>query len=417
LNKTARSFFVMSQRKITWRQWGFVLGVLLALGAARVGWRAYRAMSAGRDFYQQVRYLVEQGGSVGEVPAREAFAVDFFDAIFADNPELLAQLKALLRKNLRDEPALYVGEVTGLLITYQTETDGAITDVVIHAIGGFPLARRKPSFHPGGYFFQQLDRELWNYGNMLLGLLGRDIVIMTGDETSRAKHQELLDSLMSGEIMPLVQRLDRPLHYTMVFPSPRHVVPPQIRTHIKAIIVKGYLSPYKGETDVIALSPNPRSANYAAMIIGDMKRITSLLLKTRWHGVERQTLWGPVRNPWWAYEMVQTLEKSSLDAEKNIVRLRSSYERVMVNALLKTLERMSRDLAAMQYIQAQGLDPRDADAKLATRKPVHYWSDAHQWGPDWPIPPLATQTNAIAPAAESALPEAPAVAGETGTQG
>lgn len=379
--------------KMPRRRWALVLSVVLLTGAARLGFRAYRAAVAGRDFYRQVRYLVDQGGTVGEVSAREAFSVDFFDALFADKPELLAQLKALLRKELREQPALYIGEVSGLLITYQTEQDGAITDVVIHAIGGFPLARRKPSFHPGGYFFQQLDRDLWNYGNILLGLLGRDVVVMAADETTRAKHQELLGSLMSGEIMPLVERLNRPFYYTLVFPSPRHVVPSSIRTHIKAVIVKGYISPYKGETDVVAMAPNPRSADYAALVLGDMKRMATFLLKTRWHGVERQTLWGPVRNPWWAYEMVQTLEKSSLGAEKNIVRLHSSYERVMVNALLKTVERLSRDLAAMQYVQAEGKDPREADAKLVSRKPVHYWSEAHQWGPDWPIPPLAAETN------------------------
>jgi len=25
------------------------------------------------------------------------------------------------------------------------------------------------------------------------------------------------------------------------------------------------------------------------------------------------------------------------------------------------------------------------DAMLRTAKPVHYWSEAHQWGPDWPF--------------------------------
>ena len=407
-----------SLRNIAWRRVGGVLAIVAVVGMARMGYRAYRAVATSRDFYNQVRYLIENGGTVGEVPAPQAFSFTFFDALFADNPELLKQLKALLDRHLREEPALYVGEVAGLLVTYQTQSDGSITDVVLHAIGGFPLARRKPGFHPGGYFFQQLDRDLWNYGNVLLGLLGRDIVIMSSDETTRAKHQELLNTLMSGEIMPLVERLNRPLHYTMVFPAPKQIVPAQLRNHIKVVMVKGYLSPYKGETDILALAPNPRSADYSAMIIADMKRMATYLLRTRWHGVERQTPWGPVRNPWWAYEMVQTLEKTTVDTEKNIARAQSRYERVMVNALLKSIERLSRDLAAMQYVQTDAMDPREADAKLATRKPLHYWSEAHQWGPDWPIPPLVTQTNSVPSTVDSpAVIPAPAADGKPASQG
>lgn len=417
MNKTARSFFVDSFRKIMWRRVWIVLAVLAAAGSARLGYRAYRATMAGRDLYHQIRYLIENGGTVGEVPALEAFSFNFLDAIFADTPELQQQLKALLRRRLREEPSLYIGEVAGLLITYQTESDGSITDVVLHAIGGFPLARRKPSFYPGGYFFQQLDRDLWNYGNILLGLLGRDLVVMAPDETSRVKHQALLDTLLSGEIMPLVARLDRPFHYRMVFPAPKHVVPPQLRNHIKVVIVKGFLSPYKGETEVLSMAPNPRSADYAATIIADMKRIATFLLRTRWHGAERQTLWGPVRNPWWAYEMAQTFEKATINSERNIVRAHSSYERVMVNALLKCVERMSRDLAAMQYVQTDNLDPREADAKLATRKPMHYWSEAHQWGPDWPIPPLASTNKAPDTVQDPAVLPAPASDAEAASQG
>lgn len=401
---------MIAWRNLKWRQWVGLVATFLIVFGVYVGWRTYRAASVGHDLYRQVRYLIESGGTIGEVPAREAFAVDFFDVLFADNPELLQQLKTLVRKQLREEPSLYVGEVAGLLITYQTESDGAITDLVLHAIGGFPLARRKPGFHPGGYFFQQLDHNLWNYGNTLVGLLGRDVVIFAPDETSQAKHQELLNSLMSGEIMPLVERLRKPLYYTAIFPAPKHVVPPQVRNHIKAVIVKGYLSPYKGETDVIAMAPSPRSAEYATVIISDMKLLATLLLKTRWHGVERQTPWGPVRNPWWAYEMVQTLEGTTIAAEKSVIRAHADYERVMVNAILKTVERVSRDLAAMQMTMAQKMDPREADARLRAPRPLHYWSADHQWGPDWPIPPLQTDSNSLSANIPRFLPTEPPLA-------
>lgn len=377
-----------------------VLGALLVCGAY-VAARAHRLYSVGRDLESQVRYLIENGGTIGEVPAEQAFSVDFLEAIFGDDPELLAQLKAMVRKGLSDEPALHVGEVAAMLVTYQSDENGAISDVVIHAIGGFPLARRKPSFHRHGYFFQQIDPNLWNYGNTLLGFLGRDVVLFASDDATVARQQELIDTLFQGEIIPLAERIRKPMYYTMVLPEPKHIVPPQLRKHVQAAVFKGFLSPYQGKTDLMLLCPDARSAAYTLQIAGDMKLVTELLLKTRWGGVERETLWGKVRNPWWAYEMVQNLERSTLKREETLVRFHSEFERVMVNAILKVIERASRDMAAMRMVQDERLDPREADAKLRTKKPLHYWSEAHQWGPDWPIPPIVTGTNAVGDTAAS----------------
>lgn len=389
------------KKRRKWLKPVLVLLVALAAGAAYVGYRAYRTVSVGRSIHAQVRYLIENGGTIGEVPADQAFSVDFLEAIFGDNPELLSHLQALVRKGLSDDPALHVGEVAAMLVTYQTDENGKVSDVVIHAVGGFPLARRRPGFHSGGYFFQQLDKNLWSYGNIVIGFLGRDVVLFADNEETAARQEELIDTLFTGEIMPLVNKLARPLYFTMVFPEPRHVIPPQLRHHMQAIVLKGFISKYKGHAEVLALSPSARSADYAASILKDLKLVAELTLRTRWHGDERQTPWGPVRNPWWAYEMVQTLQASEMTKEETLIRFSTDFERVMVNAILKSIERLSRDLAAMKSTFDERLDPRLTDAKLRTKKPMHYWSEEHQWGPDWPIPPIMTnRTEGGASAAE-----------------
>ena len=133
-------------------------------------------------------------------------------------------------------------------------------------------------------------------------------------------------------------------------------------------------------------------------------------LKTQWGGLVKQELWGPTVGSWWAYEMVKTLEKSTIGNDMNIVRMRSDFERVMVNAILKSVERMSRDLAQMRGSLEDKMDPRLVDARLKSTKPSHYWSNEHQWGPDWPIPPTEEEIKIATAAAAAAASNQIAVA-------
>lgn len=392
--------------------WAKGLLALLVAGCvalAVLGYRAARVVQVATDFKDQVRYLIENGGTIGEAPAQETFSLEFLEAIFGDNPQLLDKLKSVVHEGLADEPALNVGEVAAMLVTYHTTPDGDVQDVVVHAIGGFPLARRQPGFHRHGYFFHQLDRDLWNMGNVIIGFLGRDMVLFAESEEVASKQQELIDSIFSGSITTLVNNISRPLHYTAVLPDPRRVVPPQLRNHIQAVVLKGSLAPLKGHWEALLLTPSVDSARYAISLLKDMKMASQLALKTRWHGVVEQTLWGPMIDTWWAYEMVQTMEQSTLERAQNLIRARSDFERVMVNAVLKTIERAGRDLAQMRGSLEEKEDPRVVDAQLQSKKPLHYWSEEHQWGPDWPIAP---HTNV-----PSASPDATPTPGATPTAG
>lgn len=398
-----------------------LLAVLVVAGTlGRVAYRASRVWSVGADFHERLRYLVETGQTIGEKPASETFSVDYLQTIFGDNPELLEHLKTVVQQGMSQDSTLTAGEITALLVTYHLQDDGSVADVIVHAVGGFPAARKRPGFHRHGYFFQQIDSDLWTLGNIAIGFLGRDIIVFGADEAATERQRQILDSIFSGEIMMLVAHLQEPLYFSLVLPDPRQAVPPQLRNHVQAVVVKGYLGHNDGRCDILVLTPSPRSSRYALNLFGDMKTASEAALRSKWGGVKKMNEWGMPEYDWWAFEMVKTLEQATLEQEFSIIRMSTTFDRVMINAILKSIERMSRDLAAMQGIEDERLDPRLVDARLRdsnpempTTYPLHYWSAQHQWGPDWPIPattnlpPLASASETPAPAEPAAGTEVP----------
>lgn len=385
--------------------------VLLALAVAGIacatfiGLRTKRLYHMAVDWRESVRYLIENGGTIGEVPASDAFEDSYLEAVFGADPELLSKLRGVISKGLAEDPSLSLGEVAAMIVTYHKNGDNRVEDVVAHVIGGFPLGQRKPGFHRDGFFAGQIDRNLWNTGNSMIAFLGRDIVLFADESVANAQ-QNMMEAVLTGDILPLVSMIqNRPMYYTAVFPDPRRVVPPQLRPHVQAFIFKGHLAPYEGSYDVTVLTPNEASASYALSMIYDMKLAAQIALQGRFHGVVRQEAWGPHIPVWWAHEMVHNMQRMSLEKEQNLVRLRLDFERVMVNATLKSLERMGRDLWQMRGSLDEKLDPRLVDARMKSAKPLHYWTDEHRWGPDWPI---AAPSNVTENAADTPT-EAPAV--------
>lgn len=397
----------MTKRQIIWCSIS-VLIVGSALTAAFVGFRAKRLYHTAREWKTEVRYLIENGGTIGEAPATEAMDQGYLEAVFGGDPDLLAKLRSVIAKGMAEDPAMNLGEVAAMVVTYHVNSDKRVEDVAAHIIGGFPLGQRKRGMHRDGFFQHQIDNNLWNAGNSAVAFLGRDILVFA-DEAVVNKQQELLESILSGNILPLAGSIiDRPLFYTAVFPDPRRVVPPQLRPHVQAIIVKGHLSPEDGSWEMMVLTPKPESATYALSMIYDMKLAGQIALQSKFGGLELETAWGKQVPSWWAYEMFQTLQKTSIEKEQNIVRLKVSFDRTMVNATLKSIERMGRDLAQMQGSLEEKLDPRLVDARMQSAKPLHYWSEDHRWGPDWPI---GNASNRTAQTATEATPAgtAPAV--------
>jgi len=249
--------------------------------------------------------------------------------------------------------------------------------------------------HRGGYFYQLIDRDLWTLGNSMVGFLGREMLLFT-EPGYADEHRRILDAALQGDIMPLVESLRQPLYYVAVFPEPYRVTPPTLRNHVRTAILRGHLARYEGSTELLLLCRSPASARYTLAALRDLRTAAEVALRTKWKGVKRQTPWGPMVDPWWAFEMAETLHNLNFELERNVIHVRTGYGRVMVNVVLKTMERAGRDLAQMRGTLQERLDPRLVDARLQTRKPLHYWSEEHRWGPNWPIPP--PETNRPAPA-------------------
>ena len=374
----------MTKRRAVWTGVTVVMAGAIVFGCV-AAYRAKRLYHTAKEWRTEVRYLIENGGTIGEAPATEAMDQGYLEAVFGGDPDLLAKLRSVIAKGMAEDPAMNLGEVAAMVVTYHMNSDKRVEDVAAHIIGGFPLGQRKRGFHRDGFFRHQIDGSLWNAGGSAIAFLGRDILVFA-DENVVATQQELLESILSGNILPLAGSIiDRPLYYTAVFPDPRRVVPPQLRTHVQAVIIKGHLAPDDGSWEMMVLTPNPDSASYATSIIYDMKLAGQVALQSRFGGVETDTAWGKHIPVWWAHKMAETIQSTSIEKEQNIVRMKASFDRTMVNATLKSIERMGRDLSQMQGSLEEKLDPRLVDARMKSAKPQHYWSEEHEWGPDWPI--------------------------------
>lgn len=374
----------MTKRGAIWTGLSVVLVAGIAVGCF-AAFRAKRLYHTAKEWKTEVRYLIENGGTIGEAPATEAMDQGYLEAVFGGDPDLLAKLRSVIAKGMAEDPAMNLGEVAAMIVTYHMNSDNRVENVAAHIIGGFPLGQRKRGFHRDGFFRHQIDGSLWNAGGSAIAFLGRDILVFA-DENVVNSQQELLESVLSGNILPLAGSIiERPLYYTAVFPDPRRVVPPQLRTHVQAVIIKGHLAPDEGSWEMMVLTPNPESASYATSILYDMKLAGQIALQSRFGGVELETEWGKHVPVWWAHEMAKTIDRTSIEKEQNIVRMKVAFDRIMVNATLKSIERMGRDLAQMQGSLEEKLDPRLVDARMKTAKPQHYWSEEHEWGPDWPI--------------------------------
>ena len=369
--------------------------LLLVLGAtgAHFGYRAYRTASIAMDWRDQIKYqLIEEGLQIGGAPAQDVLAPAFLKAIFGDNPKLLGQLSSSIAEGLANPNKLQLTEIAAMLVTYRIKSGNEVSNLCVTNIGSYKANRMRPGFHRDGYFQNHLDRNMYFVGNTIIGFLGRD-VDMIAAEADKEAQMRLVDSLFTGEVTNIVTAIEQPLFYTLVIPNPRKLLPPQLRPHIGTLILKGSMHKFHSDTETLFMCSSPKSAEYTAAVLGDMKTAAETVLRTRFGGVAEIKPWGPQIQCWWAFEMVMASEKALLQADENLVRYNLTYGRVMNNAVLKTFERMGRDLLAMTKIFDERKDPRRADAEMQSGRPSNYWGKDHFWGPNWPIAPPADDTS------------------------
>ena len=372
-------------RKVVSRSLALCLAVALCAGAY-VGWRALGVFRTSYGGFQHLRYLLESGETVEGSPADDVLSDNYLLSLFGDNPELVERLKTVVDLGMATDANLKLGSVSVMVVTYRKDLSGKIFDAAIYAVGGFPDPKSKRlGFHSSGYFREELDSDLWISGNSLMNLLGRDIIVFCEQEKAEA-HMALLYDLLNGNVLPLAQRIvEAPLHYAIVFPNPKELAPPNLRNSLQTVIIKGEMTGDNGKTEVMLVSPSVATAFQVRTIVKDLRNLAAIAIHDKFGGYVKQMTWGQMNDTWWAVEYSQLLDSLQLVQDQVLVVFRAEYDRAKNNALLKTVERAGRDLAAQKSMILAGDLPWEFAFREKDNPTGGYWSREHRWGPEWPL--------------------------------
>ena len=372
-------------RKVVSRSLALCLAVALCAGAY-VGWRALGVFRTSYGGFQHLRYLLESGETVEGSPADDVLSDNYLLSLFGDNPELVERLKTVVDLGMATDANLKLGSVSVMVVTYRKDLSGKIFDAAIYAVGGFPDPKSKRlEFHSSGYFREELDSDLWISGNSLMNLLGRDIIVFCEQEKAEA-HMALLYDLLNGNVLPLAQRIvEAPLHYAIVFPNPKELAPPNLRNSLQTVIIKGEMTGDNGKTEVMLVSPSVATAFQVRTIVKDLRNLAAIAIHDKFGGYVKQMTWGQMNDTWWAVEYSQLLDSLQLVQDQVLVVFRAEYDRAKNNALLKTVERAGRDLAAQKSMILAGDLPWEFAFREKDNPTGGYWSREHRWGPEWPL--------------------------------
>jgi hypothetical protein len=110
-----------------------------------------KTLRDGTEWKTEVRYLIENGGTIGESPAAEAMDQGYLEAVFGGDPDLLAKLRSVIAKGMAEDPAMNLGEVAAMVVTYHMNGENRVEDVAAHIIGGFPARTAQARLHRDGF--------------------------------------------------------------------------------------------------------------------------------------------------------------------------------------------------------------------------------------------------------------------------
>lgn len=366
-----------------------LLAVVVAAGF--VGYRVWDLYRTANGGYRHLRYLLDSGETVEGAPAEDVLSDNYLRSLFGDNPDLVEQLKSVVDLGMATDANLRLGNVAAMVVTYRKSGD-EIRDAAIYAIGGFPDPKsERLGFHATGYFAQEFDPAMWNFGNSLVHLLGRDIVIFCEQDKAES-HMALLFDLLNGNIVTLAKRIvEAPLHYAVVFPEPGEVAPPNIKNAIQTVLVRGFMEGDKGSSDWMFICPDVRSASHVETLCRDTAALARATFHDKYGGYIKHMPWGDMNDNWWATEYVDLIDGHTIKLEQKIVRAHANQTRRQNNAILKTIERVCRDLAAQKAFYAGEL-PWQVAYSLKDASTAGHWSKEHIEGPDWPLGSLGVPT-------------------------
>ena len=388
-------------RKIFFRSLMLCLAAVLVVGI----WGAWRVWNAGHtaySAYHHLRYLLESGETIEGAPAEDVLSDSYLLSLFGDNADLADKLKSIIDLGMATDESLQTGEVTAMVVTYRQNQDGGISDPAIYAVGGFTNPKHtRFGFHSTGYFAQELDSALWTSGNAVMNMLGRDIIVFCESDKAEA-HMSLLYDILNGRILPLASRIvEAPLHYAVVFPAPRDIVPPELRNDLSTIFLSGVMGPDSSQNEIRFASDHPAKTARVHAILSDMLAMARMTLHDRFSGFIKEREWGTMNDMWWSTEYVSLIDSMSIAHDPTLIALRFSCSRPQNNAILKTIERAGCDLAAQKAFSLTEDLPWEFVYNATDNPHGGYWSKEHKWGADWPLGDAGIPTpGSIAAAAE-----------------
>lgn len=371
-------------RRIWLRSLMICLAALVAVGAYWT-WRGWDVVRTAKGGYEHLRYLLESGETIEGAEAEDVLSDDYLSSLFGGNPELVERLKSVIDLGMATDESLKTGQVTAMIVTYRETEDGGVQDPAIYAIGGFTDPKHsRLGFHSTGFMKRELDESMWMTGNSVMRMLGRDLVVFC--ETDKAEgHMALLYDLLNGHILPLAAKVvEAPLHYAVVFPTPGEVAPPSLKNDLQTVFLTGMMGGDSGTCEARFVTSGGLRTLHVRNVLKDMLAMAKVTFRDKWGGYIKEREWGKQNDVWWAVDYVDLIDRVQFVEMHDLVVLKTTMDREKNNAVLKTIERAGRDLAAQKAFELSGQLPWELQFEARDRGGA-YWGKEHKWGADWPL--------------------------------
>jgi hypothetical protein len=260
-----------------------VIGVfVLALGvlALNVTQRARRVRDQAAHTGGLVQDALKHQEAAVKTSAKKGFSPAFLQMAFGDNPPLLEQIKTALNQALSDQPQLLGSDVAMMLVTYRAE--GELRDVAIHIFGNLTPAYL-PAFSREGYWKSQLPPSLYQIGQSMLSLLGREVVILATKDVEK-RQRELLEAGIENHYAVVEDYFHDPVSFIAVIPEPQKLFSDRFRPYMAAVLLKGKLSMDDARGELIALSFDQKKAKELGQLLSDVRMLGAGIGRVRYGG-------------------------------------------------------------------------------------------------------------------------------------
>jgi hypothetical protein len=263
--------------------WSVLIVLLLAVAAIalNVTQRYRRVVQETNQVRSLVQQAVKRQQMITRAPARKEFSSAFLQMAFGDNPPLLEKIKQALEKAIGDRPQLAQGDIAMMLVTYRAE--GEPRDVAVQIFGNL-VPERLPRFSSEGHWRARLPSQLYDVGQSMLSLFGRELVILA-DADVEQRQREIFDSVLMNRFDILEHYLYDPVSFVAVIPEPANLVTDRYSPYLAAILVKGKVSLSEFRGQLIALSFDPKRAEELAQMMMDSYYLFSGIARVRFASI------------------------------------------------------------------------------------------------------------------------------------